>query len=78
MLNVSRSKDHEGFDYTKFHLHEHVRRMGQRIAQQEGRSYYVLSSSLQSDDYPYDDQIISRKAKRSERLLDTVSRLATI
>ncbi|KAL2632404.1 hypothetical protein R1flu_017090 [Riccia fluitans] len=69
LLKVSRSKDHEGFDYMGFHLHEHVRRMGQRIAQQEGRSYYVPSSSLQSDDYPYDDQIISQEGKELGKII---------
>ncbi|KAL2623507.1 hypothetical protein R1flu_003712 [Riccia fluitans] len=54
LLKVSRSKDLWGFDYTKFHLYEHVRRMGQRIAQQEGRSHSL------PDDYPYNDQIISQ------------------
>ncbi|KAL2623585.1 hypothetical protein R1flu_003790 [Riccia fluitans] len=58
LLKVSHSKDHEGFDHMKFHLHEHVRSMGQRIAQQEGRSYILPRLSWKSDDYPYDDQII--------------------
>ncbi|KAL2623572.1 hypothetical protein R1flu_003777 [Riccia fluitans] len=63
LLKVSRSKDNGGFDYMEFHLHEHVRRMGQRIAQQKGRSYNFPHSSLQSHDYPYDDQINSQGEK---------------
>ncbi|KAL2623220.1 hypothetical protein R1flu_003425 [Riccia fluitans] len=64
LLKVSRSKDLQGFDYIEFHVPEHVRRMGQRITQQERRSYYVPRSSSQSDDYPYDDQIISQEGKK--------------
>ncbi|KAL2623599.1 hypothetical protein R1flu_003804 [Riccia fluitans] len=60
LLKVSHSKDHEGFDYMEFHMHEHVKSMGQRIAQQEGRSYNLPHLSLQSYDNPYNDQIISQ------------------
>ncbi|KAL2622466.1 hypothetical protein R1flu_002671 [Riccia fluitans] len=69
LLKVSRSKDHEGFDYMEFHLHEHVRRMGQRIAQQEGRSYYVPRLSFPSDDYPNDDQINSEEGKELREIV---------
>ncbi|KAL2623475.1 hypothetical protein R1flu_003680 [Riccia fluitans] len=69
LLKVSRSKDHGGFDYMEFHLHEHVRRMAQRIAQQEGRSYNFPRSSLQTDDYPYGDQIISKEGKELGKIV---------
>ncbi|KAL2623433.1 hypothetical protein R1flu_003638 [Riccia fluitans] len=69
LLKVSRSKDHEGFDYMEFHLHEHVRSMGQRIAQQEGRRYNLPRLSLQLDDYSYDDQIISQEGKELGKIV---------
>ncbi|KAL2623497.1 hypothetical protein R1flu_003702 [Riccia fluitans] len=69
LLKVSRSKNYEGFDYMEFHFHEHVRRMGQRIAQQEGRSYNLPRFSLPSDDYPYDDQIISQEGKELGKIV---------
>ncbi|KAL2623455.1 hypothetical protein R1flu_003660 [Riccia fluitans] len=61
LLKISLSKDHEGFDYMEFHLHEHVRRMGQRIAQQEGRSYNLRCSFLQM--WKKHDEIISQEGK---------------
>ncbi|KAL2623447.1 hypothetical protein R1flu_003652 [Riccia fluitans] len=61
LLKVSYSKDHEGFDYMEFHLHEHVKRMGQRIAQQEGRSYNFPCS--------YDDQIIPQEGKELGKIV---------
>ncbi|KAL2623385.1 hypothetical protein R1flu_003590 [Riccia fluitans] len=63
LLKVSRSKCHEGFDYLEIHLHEHVRRMGQRIAEQEGRSYNL------PDDYLYDDQIIYQEGKELGKIV---------
>ncbi|KAL2623618.1 hypothetical protein R1flu_003823 [Riccia fluitans] len=66
LLKVSRSKDRRWrVDYMDFHLHEHVRRMGQRIAQQEGRSYNL------PDDYPY-DQIISQEGKKRKKKLGKI------
>ncbi|KAL2623402.1 hypothetical protein R1flu_003607 [Riccia fluitans] len=72
LLKVSHSKNSWGFDYMKFHMHEHVRRMGERISQQEGRSYNLprfTNLFLQSDDYPHDDQIISQEGKELGKIV---------
>ncbi|KAL3698021.1 hypothetical protein R1sor_012097 [Riccia sorocarpa] len=39
-----------GCDYTEFYMHEHLRRMGQRIVRREGRSFNLYTSWK----YPFD------------------------
>ncbi|KAL3689099.1 hypothetical protein R1sor_015408 [Riccia sorocarpa] len=70
LVNISTdSKDSEGYDRSYFYMHEHLRKMGQRIAKFEGRSFDLSRvrtlSTSDSDSgakvhnqYPYDDQVI--------------------
>ncbi|KAL2623067.1 hypothetical protein R1flu_003272 [Riccia fluitans] len=69
LLKVGHYKNEQGFDCKRFHMHEHVRRMGQRIARQEGRILDLLSDSDDGDYCPYDDQVIFKGGKELGKIV---------
>ncbi|KAL2623520.1 hypothetical protein R1flu_003725 [Riccia fluitans] len=89
LLKVGHYKNEQGFDCKRFHMHEHVRRMGQRIARQEGRISDSDAELMQSDSddgnyYLYDDEILFKvyQTSLSSKLLKsgglTMARQRTI
>ncbi|KAL3701235.1 hypothetical protein R1sor_019257 [Riccia sorocarpa] len=75
-------KDGFGEDWKEFYMHEHLRRMGQKIARSEGRSFDLsprssLSTSLlkppgeeeEAEEYPYDDDAIFKGEQELGRIV---------
>ncbi|KAL3696126.1 hypothetical protein R1sor_010202 [Riccia sorocarpa] len=68
LVTVRHVKDHLGQDQKQFYMHEHLRRMGERIARLEGRSFdlsriWSLSTSFRNRGervqmYPYDTHVV--------------------
>ncbi|KAL3692611.1 hypothetical protein R1sor_006262 [Riccia sorocarpa] len=62
---ITIGKDRFGNDEREFYMHEHLRKMGQKIGKMEGRSFDLsrvrtlwASDSDPEDQYPRDDQVI--------------------
>ncbi|KAL2623541.1 hypothetical protein R1flu_003746 [Riccia fluitans] len=64
----------------EFYMHEHLRRMGQRIARQEGRSfdlsrirsfaYSFLEAKAEShNSYPYDEQVVFQEGENLKKII---------
>ncbi|KAL3675363.1 hypothetical protein R1sor_025311 [Riccia sorocarpa] len=59
LVRISHWKGFLGDDRIGFYMHEHLRNMGQRLAESEGRSFDLSRVRMSSSPgYPYDDQVI--------------------
>ncbi|KAL3701233.1 hypothetical protein R1sor_019255 [Riccia sorocarpa] len=60
LVTVRHEKDDFGGDWREFYMHEHLRRMGQKIARLEGKSLDLSNSfwGEGAEEYPYDDYVI--------------------
>ncbi|KAL3678422.1 hypothetical protein R1sor_021378 [Riccia sorocarpa] len=65
--------------WKKFYMHEHLRRMGQRIAREEGRSFDLsrirywsksfLNREAAHNSYPYDDHVIFERGQELGKIV---------
>ncbi|KAL3689101.1 hypothetical protein R1sor_015410 [Riccia sorocarpa] len=86
---INRGKDSMGYDLSSFYMHEHLRKMGQRIAKLKGRSFDLSRvrtlSTSDSDSgakvhnrYPYDDQFIFQGDQELGRIVAHRVRISRI
>ncbi|KAL3690379.1 hypothetical protein R1sor_016688 [Riccia sorocarpa] len=76
LVTVRRYEDEDGVTQAEFYMHEHLRRMGQRIARERGRSLDLSRIRLSADPtlrgdggledqdfYPYDEEAVFQAGK---------------
>ncbi|KAL3701237.1 hypothetical protein R1sor_019259 [Riccia sorocarpa] len=83
LVTVRHQKDPFGEAKKEFYMHEHLRRMGQKIARSEGRSFDLSPRSLTTsllnpqgegeeegaEEYPYDDEVIFKGDQELGRIV---------